>query len=154
AVKAAATTFRQNPAINVEETITQLGVGEALLSMLDEKGTPTPVDRALVIPPGGQIGPITAEQRQAIIKASTLFGHYEHVIERHGAHAELTGRTAAWAHQQEAGDPSAAAKLENFRKKQAEAPTPGKASATNPGFFQKLSLAFGTSLVRSIATAV
>ncbi len=65
AVKAAAQTFRTNPKLDVEKTITELEVGEALVSFLDEKGTPATVERALVVPPRGQIGPITPEQRQS-----------------------------------------------------------------------------------------
>ena len=151
AVKAAATTFRQNPAIDVETTITQLGVGEALVSMLDEKGTPTPVDRGLVIPPGGQIGPITPEQRKAIIKASTIFGHYEQMIDRESAYEVLTGRAQQSPHQQDGGSQSAEDKLESFRKKQSEAQTPAKPTSTKPGIFEKVIEAFGTSAARAIA---
>src|SRR5262249_33547271 len=71
-----------------------LAVGEALVSLLQEKGTPAPVQRGLVIPPGGQIGPITPDQRQQIIKASTVYGHYEKVIDRESAYEILKQRSA------------------------------------------------------------
>jgi DNA helicase HerA-like ATPase len=92
AVKAAAQTFRQNPKLDVETAIGQLGVGEALVSFLDEKGTPNIVERAFVLPPCGQIGPITADQRQAIIKGSLVYGHYEQAIDRESAYEILKAR--------------------------------------------------------------
>ncbi len=97
AVKAAATTFRTNPAINVETAITELGVGEALISTLEDKGTPSIVERALVVPPHSQIGAITPEQRKAIIAGSVLFGHYENEIDRESAFELLTVRAKAKA---------------------------------------------------------
>lgn len=92
AVKAAAETFRQNKNIDVEEAIMQLGVGEALVSFLDAKGQPTIVDRALIYPPQSQLPPLTAEERAAIVKQSTLFGHYEKVVDRESAYEMLKQR--------------------------------------------------------------
>jgi DNA helicase HerA-like ATPase len=94
AVKAAAQTFRANPEINVEQVILELGVGEALVSFLDEKGTPAMVERALVCPPRSQIGPITVEQRQQIIRDSMVAGVYENVVDRESAYERLRGRAA------------------------------------------------------------
>ena len=94
AVKAAAETFRSNPKLNVEKTISELGVGEALVSMLDVKGTPGIVDRAFIVPPHSQIGPITPEQRKQLIGASLLYGHYEQAIDRESAFELLQSRTA------------------------------------------------------------
>jgi uncharacterized protein len=94
AVKAAAETFRSNPKLNVEKTINELGVGEALVSMLDVKGTPGIVDRAFIVPPHSQIGPITPEQRKQLIGASLLYGHYEQTIDRESAFELLQSRTA------------------------------------------------------------
>ena len=65
AVKTAAQTLRANPKLNIEKAITELGVGEALVSLLDEKGTPSVVERAFILPPASQIGPITPEERQS-----------------------------------------------------------------------------------------
>src|SRR5499427_8816027 len=70
AVKAAAQTFRANPKIDTEKTITELAVGEALVSFLDEKGRPSPVERAFVLPPASRIGPVTADERQRVVAAS------------------------------------------------------------------------------------
>jgi DNA helicase HerA-like ATPase len=94
-VKAAAQTFRENPKIDVEKAIMELGVGEALISFLDEKGRPGIVERALVCPPQSQIGPIDPEKRQAIIKDSVLYGHYEKTIDRESAYELLKGRAEA-----------------------------------------------------------
>jgi DNA helicase HerA-like ATPase len=92
AVQAAAQTFRQNPKLNVETALTELAVGEALVSMLDENGTPQIVERAKVVPPRSQLGAITPEQRQQIIQSSVLFGHYEKAIDRESAFEKLQAR--------------------------------------------------------------
>jgi uncharacterized protein len=95
AVKAAAQTFRANPKIDVEEVITQLGVGEALVSFLDEKGIPGVVERAMILPPHSQIGPITPEQRAQIIRSSVIAGVYEHTVDRDSAYEKLKGKVVA-----------------------------------------------------------
>jgi uncharacterized protein len=92
AVKAAATTFRINPKFKVEKAITELGVGEALVSMLDEKGAPGIVERAFVCPPQSQIGPISSDQLQQIIRGSVVYGHYEQGIDRESAFEILKAR--------------------------------------------------------------
>ena len=92
AVKAAAQTFRQNPKLDVEAAITELGVGEALVSFLDEKGQPNVVDRALIYPPQSQLPPLTPAERESIIKQSSIFGHYEKVVDRDSAYEMLKAR--------------------------------------------------------------
>jgi DNA helicase HerA-like ATPase len=92
AVHAAATTLRANPKLDVERVITELGVGEALVSMLDEKGRPTIVERAFVLPPGTRIGPITPEERAAVIQSSVLSGTYDKVEDRESAYEKLSQR--------------------------------------------------------------
>ncbi|MBA3960924.1 MAG: DUF853 family protein [Chthoniobacterales bacterium] len=92
AVQAAAQTFRQNPKLDVETALTQLAVGEALVSLLDENGTPQIVERAKIVPPRSQIGAITPEQRAQIIQSSTLFGHYEKAVDRESAFEKLQER--------------------------------------------------------------
>jgi len=92
AVKAAAETFAANPAVNVETAITQLAVGEALVSFLDAAGRPTPVERAFVLPPRSQIGPLTPDQRQAVLRQSRLFGRYEQLLDRESAFEKLKTR--------------------------------------------------------------
>ena len=95
AVKAAAQTFRANPKLNVESVITEMGVGEALVSFLDEKGVPGMVERAMVCPPHSQIGPITPEQRAEIVRGSVLAGVYETAVDRESAYEKLKGKVAA-----------------------------------------------------------
>jgi DNA helicase HerA-like ATPase len=95
AVKSAAQTFRSNPKLDVEEVITQLGVGEALVSFLDEKGIPGVVDRAIIYPPHSQIGPITPEQRAEIIRSSVIAGVYEQAVDRESAYEKLKGKVVA-----------------------------------------------------------
>jgi uncharacterized protein len=92
AVKAAATTFRQNASLDVEKVITELAVGEALVSFLEEKGTPGIVERAWICPPHGQIGPITPDQRKAIIGRSLVKGVYEQAVDRESAFEKLRAR--------------------------------------------------------------
>lgn len=92
AVKSAAQTFRANPKLDVEKAITELGVGEALVSFLDEKGIPGIVQRTLICPPHSQIGPIDAAQRKSIISDSIVAGHYEKAIDRESAFELLTSR--------------------------------------------------------------
>ena len=95
AVKAAAQTFRANPKVNVEAVITEMGVGEALVSFLDDKGIPGMVDRAMIMPPHSQIGPITPEQRAAIIRSSVVAGVYEATVDRESAYERLKGKVVA-----------------------------------------------------------
>jgi hypothetical protein len=92
AVKVAAETFRPNKGFNAAQAITELGVGEALLSFLDAKGVPFPVERCLIAPPQGRIGPATAEERAAVMAASPLAGRYDKVVDRQSAYEILTGR--------------------------------------------------------------
>ena len=109
AVKSAAQTFRSNPKIDVATAITELQVGEALISTLDASGTPTPVERALVIPPQSRIGAIDAAERNAVIRASVIYGHYEKAVDRESAYEmlkaqserKLAEETAVKAEQQE-----------------------------------------------------
>ncbi|MEO7760403.1 MAG: helicase HerA-like C-terminal domain-containing protein [Casimicrobiaceae bacterium] len=95
AVKAAAETMRANPKLDTERVITELGVGEALISFLDEKGRPNVVERAFVLPPASRIGPITPEERKAIINASPVAGVYEKTVDRESAYEKLKGRAVA-----------------------------------------------------------
>jgi DNA helicase HerA-like ATPase len=94
AVQAAAQTFRPNPALDVVQVITELGVGEALVSFLDEKGRPTIVERGFVLPPASQIGPITDAERAALIAGSVVAGVYEKAVDRESAYEKLKERAA------------------------------------------------------------
>jgi len=107
AVKSAAQTMRANPAVNTETAITELSVGEALISLLDEKGRPCMVERAFIVPPATRIGPLTEGERAAVIKSSVIFGHYEAVVDRESAYEKLKGRTAAKQPEAAAAAPAA-----------------------------------------------
>ncbi|MCX4188811.1 helicase HerA-like domain-containing protein [Methylophaga sp. OBS3] len=93
AIKAAAETFYANPAFSSVDVLPQLGVGEALVSMLDEKGRPGMVQRTIIKPPQAQIGPVTPAQRMALIQHSLVAGVYDKVIDRESAHELLAERT-------------------------------------------------------------
>jgi DNA helicase HerA-like ATPase len=92
AVKATAQTMRQKPGLDIETAITELAVGEALVSLLDAKGRPSVTERVYVVPPGSQIGPITPQQRQALIAGSLVAGTYEKTVDRESAFEKLKGR--------------------------------------------------------------
>ena len=133
AVKAAASTMRANPKLDVETAITELAVGEALVSFLDEKGRPSITERVFVLPPGSQIGPITPEQRAALIRDSLVAGVYEKTVDRESAYEKLKGRAEASA--------SAADALQ-----QAPAPKAGAPAAQDGGVMGELKdLLFGST---------
>jgi len=92
AVKTAATTMRSNPKLDVEKVITELAVGEALVSCLDAKGTPCVVERVLIVPPASRIGPLNAQERSALIASSPIAGHYEAKVDRESAYEKLNAR--------------------------------------------------------------
>ena len=100
AVKVVADTFRPNPKIDSASVITELGTGEALVSLLDDKGSPTPVERILVRPPESRIGPLTAEERSAVLQRSPLKGRYDETIDRESAYELLQARAEEDARQQ------------------------------------------------------
>ena len=95
AVKSAADTMRPNPKLgDMAAAITELAVGEALVSFLDEKGRPSITERVFVVPPGSQIGPITPDQRKALIAGSLVAGVYEKMVDRESAYEKIKGRAA------------------------------------------------------------
>lgn len=147
AVKAAASTFRPNPKLDTAAAITELGVGEALVSMLDEKGMPTPVERAFVLPPCGQIGPITAEQRKELIVKSPLFGTYEPSFDRESAYEILRGRI-------EEDAPEAQPAPEARPAPPAVPPARRPPAKGKPGTTTKVVDAFATSAARSVANTI
>jgi DNA helicase HerA-like ATPase len=92
AVRSAAQTMRVNPGLDTEKVISELSVGEALVSLLDEKGRPAMVERAFILPPASRIGPITDGERTGIIRSSVIFGHYEQRVDRESAYEILRSR--------------------------------------------------------------
>lgn len=127
AVKVAAKSFRENPELDTVKTITELGVGEVLISLLDAKGTPTVVERALVVPPLSQIGPITPEQRSQLIADSLVAGVYETAVDRESAFELLAKRAeerAAEAAAEEKAKAEAKAQKEREKAERAAARAP------------------------------
>jgi DNA helicase HerA-like ATPase len=113
AVKSAASTMRANPKLDVETAITELAVGEALVSFLDAKGRPSVTERAFVLPPGSQIGPITPQQRQQLRAGSLVAGAYEKEVDRESAYEKLKARAEASADvAQQAGGKTRGAQVE------------------------------------------
>ena len=148
AVKTAAETLRANPKFSAETAITELAVGEALISLLDAQGRPGIVERAFILPPSSRIGPLSAEERQAAIRESVLYGHYEQAVDRESAYEKLKGRAAAAP--AEAPPP-------------AEAPAPGAGEDSGGGLLGSLGGMFGgasrrqgmvESLAKSAARAI
>jgi DNA helicase HerA-like ATPase len=120
AVKTAASTMRANPAFDAATAITELGVGEALVSFLDDKGRPDVVERAFIIAPNSRLGPLSDDERQAAIRGSVLYGHYEQVLDRESAYERLRAQAEA----------AAARTAERPRTK--EAPTRNSGTAAPP----------------------
>jgi DNA helicase HerA-like ATPase len=127
AVKAAAQTFRINPNLDTETAITELGVGEALISFLDEKGRPNIVERALIRPPFSQIGPIEPKERNQIIQNSLVYGCYEKSVDRGSAYEMLKKRA------EQAPKPVPASKKQPGRKRQGIVETMAKSAARSIG---------------------
>ena len=100
AVKSAADTFRSNPKVNVVEAISTLGVGQALVSFLDEKGMPTPVEIAYIFPPKSQLAPISVEQRAAWVKGDDLYAFYKDYVDNESAFEVLNTQADLTAEQQ------------------------------------------------------
>ncbi|MBY0314341.1 MAG: DUF853 domain-containing protein [Bdellovibrionales bacterium] len=147
AVKVAAETLRPNPKFSAAETITQLNIGEALISVLDASGSPTIVERGFILPPQGQIGPITADERKAKMDQSPVAGHYEKAIDRESAYEILKARsqqTASEAPSSRENEPNKSALNEILFG------SVGPRGGRKPGLVEKVA----TSTARSIAHSV
>jgi len=148
-LKAASNSFRPNPAFDTAEAIQGLGVGEALVSVLDEKGAPTVVQKTLIRPPASRLGPLTPQERDAVIAASPVRGLYDQAKDRESAYEVLQARAGAaaaaaeQAEQQRAAPPAAA--------REAAAPRAPAARASNR---QGMGEAFAKSLLRTVANQV
>ncbi|NIT14608.1 MAG: DUF853 family protein [Candidatus Dadabacteria bacterium] len=127
ALRAAAQTFRTNPSLDTETVITELGVGEALISFLDEKGRPNIVEQALIRPPFSQIGPIDSSERKKIIRGSLVYGFYENVVDRDSAYEMLKRRA------EQSSKAAPATKKKPGRKRQGVMETMAKSAARTVG---------------------
>ena len=151
AVAVAASTFRPNPKFKTETVITELGKGEALVSVLDQKGVPTMVERTLIRPPSSRLGPITPEERQKAIKNSPVYGQYEQAEDRESAYEKLLKKAARHGEeQQQAAEDKAAAKAGRAAPRERESATDRfiKNAASSVG------RQLGTSVARSIGNAI
>jgi DNA helicase HerA-like ATPase len=146
AVKVAATTFRENPKVDTEKAITELGVGEVLISLLDEKGVPTMVDRAFVVPPVGHIGTILPEQRAQLISTSIVAGIYEKPIDRESAFEILQQKTQEKVAAQQQADAQVEA-----AKQQAETDKAARQAARAPDSMWE---SIGKSVARSASSSI
>jgi len=140
AVATAAETLRPNPAFDAATVITELGVGEALVSFLDEKGRPTIVERAFILPPASRIGPLSAEERTAVIKASLVYGVYEATMDRESAYEKLKGTAPARSQDDPAPSP-----VGNRNPMPAPTPAPAEAPASGGGWLDGLGGILGGS---------
>lgn len=145
-VKAAASSFRENPKLKTEKVITELGVGEVLISVLDEKGVPTMVERAFVVPPVGHIGPITPEQRTSLIQNSLVAGVYEQPLDRESAFEKLTA-----AAQQKQAEQAALQEQADAAKQQAAEEKAARSAARQPDSIWE---SIGKSAARSASSSV
>ena len=150
-VKAAAETFRANPGFKTEDAIMELGTGEALVSFLDEKGTPNIVERAKILFPLSQIGAITASQREEIIKSSRIFGRYDTMIDRESAFEVLLAESEAAEKELEASNQE---KETRDRGQDAGKEKETKSSSKKKSIFSKILAAVITSITAAIGTHV
>jgi DNA helicase HerA-like ATPase len=157
-VKAAATSFRVNPKLDTETVITELGVGEVLISTLDEKGVPTIVDRAFVVPPVGHIGPITLEQRQQLITNSPVAGKYENRIDNVSTFEKLKAQSdEKLAGQQREAEEAAIAKQDEEAAKAEERAThkaKGSEESVAGDVLKYAKTAHGTRTIKSVLSFV
>jgi DNA helicase HerA-like ATPase len=144
AVKSAAETFRANPKFKVEDAITELGVGEALVSFLDEKGIPSMVERAFIVPPQAQIGPVTADERQKLMQNSLVKGVYDKLVDRESAFEILQSRMQ----QQEAQDQ--AAQQQKQQEKEARSQQQQGGGSLAGGILGEFTKYAGRSVTRTI----
>jgi DNA helicase HerA-like ATPase len=122
AIKAASETFRPNPKLDVASAITELKVGEALVSLLMADGAPTPVERTLIAPPRSRVGPVSADERMTVINASPFAGKYDETVDRESAYEKLQSKAAEAAQRSEADKAAALqAKLDAAAAKDAAA---------------------------------
>lgn len=148
AVRVAAETFRQNPEIDTEKMIIQLGVGEALVSTLDQKGRPTMVDWCLMAPPRSRIGPSSDPERAEVFARSPLKGRYDHQVDRESAYELLINREQEMQKQREL-----AAEEEMIRKELERAskkPRSNSRQSAGESFLKSLARTAGTQIGRAI----
>ena len=154
AVKVAADTFRPNPAFKTYDTLLELGTGEALVSFLDEKGTPAIVERAKILFPLSQIGAISGEQRAELIKRSRLYGRYDHPIDRESAYEIITAATQEAERQKAEMEAAAAAEKQAAIQAKADAKAAKEAEKAAKEAARKSKNSIASKVLKSVITAV
>jgi uncharacterized protein len=155
AVQTAASTFRPNPKFKTEDAITELGKGEALISVLDLKGVPTMVERTLIRPPSSRLGPITPAEREKLMKSSPVYGQYEEAVDRESAYEKLSGKAKERAAARE--EEVQAKEQAKVAKRETSAARREPQSATDrfvKGVAGSVGRQIGTSVARSIGNAL
>jgi uncharacterized protein len=151
AVVTAASTFRPNPKFKTETAITELGKGEALVSVLDPKGVPTMVERTLIRPPSSRLGPLAPDERGKIVKASTVYGKYEEAVDRESAYEKLSKTAQKRAAAKE--DEVAAKQEAKTAKREASAARRAPQSATDR-FIKNAASSVGRQLGNQVARSI
>lgn len=159
AVRVAAQTFRPNPAFEAEDVIKELGVGEALTSMLDAKGVPGIVERTLIRPPSSRLGPATDAERREVIGKSPVAGQYDEAVDRESAHEILTERAkqaadAAEAAERAAEEEKQREKAERQARKAERAPRKSNRQGVGEAFVKSVARAVGSQLGRQLLRGV
>mgnify|MGYP001549816208 FL=1 len=153
ALRAAAETFRENPAFDTEEVIGQLGVGEALISTLDAKGIPSVVERTLMAPPRSQFGPIDDSRRAELISRSPLNSAYERTVDRESAYEMLQRREQEIRAQRER-EAQAAAEQKAAQERRRQEERAARAAQPRRGNRQSVGEALAKSVARTIGTTL
>lgn len=157
ALKVAAQSFRANPTFDTEKAISELATGEALVSFLDEKGAPQPVERAFVLPPEGQIGPITADERKAMIEGSLLYRHYGEAIDRESAYEILMDRLNSVQQEKDTAEQAKAdekARKEQEKQQRAQEKADQQASKQRTKFWGAIITTFLVPVVREVTKSL
>ena len=149
-LRAAADSFRPNPAFDTAQAIQALGVGEALVSVLDEKGAPTMVQKTLIRPPSSRLGPLTPPERAAVMAASPVRGLYDQVQDRESAFEKLAARAAAA--EAAAAPPAPKRQADPARSPWGDEPAPARRPAARASNRQSMGETFAKQLLRTVAS--
>lgn len=150
AVRAAAQTFRSNPELDTEKVITELGIGEALVSTLEDKGTPSIVERTLIRPPASRIGPASDTERNELLRRSPFAGRYDQEIDRISAHELLTERAEKAAREAE----EAARAMEEEKKQKRLSRSTGRRQSVGEALVKSVARSIGSQVGRTLIRGI
>ena len=154
AVKAAATTFRPNPKVDVEREILELKTGEALVSLLMADGAPTPVERTLIRPPSSRTGPLTPEERKVIVATSPFAGKYEETVDRESAFEMLSAKADAAAEAKASEQAEAQARKDAIAKAKADAAAERAYRQSPMGKVEKMAMSSASSAANQLGRSL